>query len=81
MDYLTLPCICECDRTWIVAKISNLVCVHTLYNNTNIKKDCLQNSQSYIFTYPLKQHKHRHKGLLPKLPVLHVNIPSTTTQI
>ena len=65
----------------LIAKITSLICLHTLYNNTNKNtKACCQNDQSYMCTYPLQHHKHRNKGLLPKLPVLHVYILSTTTQ-
>ena len=63
------------------SKITILTCVHTLYNNTNINtKACFQNSQSYMCTYPLQQHKYKHKVSLQKFPVLHVYIPSTKTQ-
>ena len=73
--------------------------------NKNINtKACCQNTQSYMFTCPLLQHKHTtqslvakihsltclhtlynninipHKGSLPKFPVFHVYMPSTTTQ-
>ena len=43
-------------------------------------KALFQNSYLYMCKYPLQQHKHKHKGSLPKFPVLHAYIPSTTTQ-
>ena len=61
--------------------MTSLKCVHTLYNKTSINvKAHFKQSQSYIYTHPLQLHKHKYKGLLPKIPVLHVYIPSTTTQ-
>ena len=33
-----------------------------------------------MFIYPLQQHKNIQTGLFPKFPVLHLYIPSTTTQ-
>ena len=49
--------------------------------NTNITtKDCWQNSKSYMCTYPIQQHKHKHKVSLPKFAFLHVYIPYTTPQ-
>ena len=61
----------------LVSKIPSLTCFHTLYNNTNINtKARCKNAQSYMCTYPLQQKKHKHKGSLPKLSVLHVLIPS-----
>ena len=48
------------------AKIPLLICVHTLYNNTNINiKSYFQISKSFMCKYPLQQHKHIHKGYLP----------------
>ena len=71
-----------------VAKIISLtclhtlcICVHNLYYNKNInKKSLFQYSQSYMCSYPLQKQKHKQKGSLPISPVLHVYIPSTTTQ-
>ena len=41
----------------------SVTCILTLYKNTNINtKACFQNSQSYMCTYPLQKHKHKHKG-------------------
>ena len=57
----------------------SLAFLHTLYNNTIINRIyCCQYSTSYIFTYPVKQYKHKHKGFLPKFPELHVYIHSIT---
>ena len=65
----------------IVPKIPILICLHTLYNDTNINTiDHCQSSHSYMCTYPLLQHKHKHKCLLSKCSVLHVYIPSKATQ-
>ena len=48
-----------------VAKMHSLTCVHNLYNNKNIStKTRCQNFQSYIYIYPLQQHKYKHKGFL-----------------
>ena len=38
-----------------------------------------QNFHSYKLTYPLQQHKHKHKDYILKCQVLHLHIPSTTT--
>ena len=58
-----------------------IMCLYTLYKNTKINKNsCWQNSQFYMWTYPLQQHKHKHKYSLPKWPVLHVYIPTKTTK-
>ena len=63
----------------IFTKITSLICAHTFFNNTNIKtKARFQNAQYYMCKYPLQQNKHKQKGLLPKLPVLHVYIHSLT---
>ena len=60
----------------------SLLCVHTLYNNTNINtKAHWQNSHSWMFIYPLQQHKQKTNRMLPKCPVLHVYIPCTKRQI
>ena len=54
-----------------LAKIPILICLNTLYNNTNIKTMYnFQHSQSSACTYPLQHHKHKHKGLFPKFPTL-----------
>ena len=62
-------------------KVLIITCEHTLYNNTYIKqKSCWYNSNSYICTYTLQQHKHKHKVSLWKWLVLHVYITYTTTK-
>ena len=61
-------------------KIPSLTCVHTLYNNTDIKKARRQNAQSYMCTYPLQQHINKHKGQFTKFPVLHVYTSYKTIQ-
>ena len=44
-------------------------------------KSYYQNAQSYMCKYPLEQQKTKtKKGYLLKIPVLHVEIPSTTTK-
>ena len=43
-------------------------------------KTGVQNARFYMFTYPLKQHNHKRKCSLQKFKVLHVYIPSMTTQ-
>ena len=44
----------------LVARIPSLTWVHNLYKNSNINtKDGCQNSQSYMCTYTLQQHKHK----------------------
>ena len=55
-------------------------CVHTLHKKKHKNIGLLKNSQSYMHTYPLQQPKQKQHGLLPKLLVLHVHIPSTKTQ-
>ena len=63
------------------SKMPSLTYVHTLYNNTNKNtKACFPNSKSYMCTYGPYQHKHKQKCLFPKLPILHLYIPSTTTK-
>ena len=61
--------------------MSCLTCVQTLRNNTNINTNAdYRNALSYMCTYHLEQHKHKNKGLFPKLPVFHVYTPYTTAQ-
>ena len=65
----------------LVSNIPGLEFVYNLYCNTNIKtKASFQNDQSYMCIYSLQEPKHKHKVSLPKLPVLHVYIPSRTTK-
>ena len=72
----------------LVSKRPSLTYVNTLYKNTNINtKACCQKSQYYMrkyplytCTHPLQQQKYKHKVSFPKVPVLHVYIPSTKTQ-
>ena len=61
----------------LFAKISSLMCVHTLYNNKNIKINSrFQNAQSCIFMYSIQQHKH--KNLTKKAPSMNTSkCPST----
>ena len=53
-----------------------------LSTTTQILKQRLvaHHSQAYMRTYNLQQQKRNHKGLFSKFPVLHVYIPSATTQ-
>ena len=61
----------------LVSKMPSLTCVHTLYNISTIRtKACCQNTQSYMFTYPLLQHIHK-KYQIAKFPVLYAYIPYT----
>ena len=47
---------------------TSLTCEHTLYKNTKINTNaCCQNTQYYMCTYPLQQHKHKHK--VPKITI------------
>ena len=63
----------------LVSKILYLTCVPTLYNNNKItKRDCCKNSQPYMCTYPLQQHKQNHKGSVTKFQVLNFYTPSKT---
>ena len=65
----------------IVAKITNLTSVYVFYNNKKIQQeDRFQNALSYMCTYTLEKQNHEHKGSFPKFPVVHLYIPSTTTQ-
>ena len=65
----------------ISSKVSSLTYVLIYYNNTNMHtKYNFQNYQSYMCTYPIQQLKHKQEGSLPKCPLLHVYITSTTKQ-
>ena len=55
----------------ILVNISSLTFVNTIYNNPimNNKFIC-QNFQSWIYTYPLQQHKYKFKVSFAKIPNL-----------
>ena len=65
----------------LVFKTPSIIFVHTQYKNTNINTNtCCQHIHPYIVPYSIQEHKHIHKGLLPKYSSLHVYIKCTTKQ-
>ena len=61
------------------------MCTYSLKNTNKITKGCCINTHSSMCKYPIQKHKHEHKDLFTKCPVLHVYIPyknmQTQTQI
>ena len=56
------------------------MCTNPLSKEKINTKDPFKHSQSYMCKNPLKQPKHKQKRFLTNFLILHVYIPSTTTQ-